>query len=74
MKIRMSRRFRSSPQKEKKKKKIPYVRLDFQNGVLIDTLVDSGAYVDSAIAENELHRKKQEAPTNILKNDYPPNF
>ena len=50
-----------------------YVLLDFQNGLTIDALVDSGAFV-SAIAQNELDRIKQQAPSNILKIDDPPNF
>ena len=49
------------------------VPLDFENGLTIDALVDSGAYV-SAIAEKELDRIKQQAPSNILKIDDPPNF
>ena len=39
----------------------------------IDALVDSGAYV-SAIAQTELDGIKQQAPSNILKIDDPPNF
>ena len=50
-----------------------YVPLDFKNGLTIDALVDSGAYV-SAIARNELDRIKQQSPSNILKIDDPPNF
>ena len=50
-----------------------YVPLDFKNGLTIDALVDSGAYV-SAVAQKELERIKQQAPSNILKNDEPPNF
>ena len=50
-----------------------YVPLDFENGLTIDGLVDSGAYV-SAIAQKELDRFKQQAPSNILKNDDPPNL
>ena len=50
-----------------------YVSLDFENGLTIDALVDSGAYV-SAIAQNELDRIKQQSPSNILKIDDPPNF
>ena len=42
-------------------KKMPYVPLDFKNGVTIDALVDSGAY-NSAIAQTELDRMKQQAP------------
>ena len=47
--------------------------LDFENGLTIDALVDSGAYV-RAIAQKELDRIKQQAPSNILKTDDPPNF
>ena len=57
----------------KRKKEMLYVPLDFDNGLTIDALVDSGAYV-SAIAQTELHRFKQQAPSNILKIDDPPNF
>ena len=57
----------------KRKKEILYVPLDFENGLTIDALVDSGAYV-SAIAQKELDRVKQQAPSNILKIDYLPNF
>ena len=47
-----------------------FVPLDFENGLTIDALVDSGAYV-SAIAQKELDRIKQQAPSNV---DEPPNF
>ena len=57
----------------KRKKKMLYVPLDFENGLTIDALVDSGAYV-SAIAQKELDRIKQQSPSNILKIDDPPNF
>ena len=57
----------------KRKKKMLYVPLDFENGLSIDALVDSGAYV-SAIAQTELDRIKQQAPSNLLKMDDPPNF
>ena len=57
----------------KRKKEMLYVPLDFENGLTIDALVDSGAYV-SAIAQNELDRIKQQSPSNILKLDDPPNF
>ena len=57
----------------KRKKKMLYVPLDFENGLAIDVLVDSGAYV-SAIAQNELDRIKQQSPSNILKIAEPPNF
>ena len=57
----------------KRKKQKLYVPLDFENGSAIDALVDSGAYV-SAIAQKELDRIKQQAPSIILKIDDPPNF
>ena len=57
----------------KRKKEMLFVSLDFENGLTIDALVDSGAYV-SAIAQNELDRIKQQSPSNILKIDDPPNF
>ena len=57
----------------KRKKDMLYVPLDFENGLTIDALVDSGAYI-SAIAQKELDRIKQQAPSNILKIDEPPNF
>ena len=41
------------------------VPLDFENGLTIDALVDSRAYV-SANAQSELDRIKQQAPTNIV--------
>ena len=43
-----------------------YVPLNFEKGLTIDALVDSGAYV-SAIAQKELDSIKQQAPSNILK-------
>ena len=57
----------------KRKKKMLYVPLDFENGLTIDALVDSGAYL-SAIAQKELDRIKQQSLSNILKIDDPPNF
>ena len=57
----------------KRKKEMLYVRLDFQNGLTKDALVDSGAYV-SAIAQKELDRIKQQSPSSVLKIDDPPNF
>ena len=57
----------------KRKKEKLYIPLDFENGLTIDALVDSGAYV-SAIAQKELDRFKQQSPSNILKIDDPPNF
>ena len=57
----------------KRKKEMLYVPLDFENGLTIDALVDSGAYV-SAIPQKELDRIKQQSPSNILRSDDPPNF
>ena len=57
----------------KRKEEMLYVPLDFEKGLTIDALVDSGAYV-SAIAQKELDRIKQQSPPNILKIDDPPNF
>ena len=50
-----------------------YVPLDFENGLTINALFDSGAYV-SAIAQNKLDRIKEQSPSDILKIDDPPNF
>ena len=57
----------------KRKKEMLYVPLDFKNGLTMDAVVDLGAYV-SAIAQKELDKIKQQSPSNILKNDDPPNF
>ena len=57
----------------KRMKEMLYVPLDFQNGLTIEVLVDSGAYI-TAIAQKGLDRIKQQAPTSILKIDDPPNF
>ena len=57
----------------KRKKEMLYVPLDFENGSAVDALVNSGAYV-SAIAQKELDRNKQQAPSKILKIDATPNF
>ena len=56
----------------KRKKEMLYVPLDFENGLTIDALVDSGAYV-SAIAQSELNGIKQQANANIFKMDDPLN-
>ena len=56
-----------------RKKEMLYVPLDFENGLTIGAPVDSGAYV-SAIAQKELDRVQQQAPSKILKIDDPPNF
>ena len=58
---------------QKRKKEILYVPLDSENGLTIDALVDSGAYV-SAIPQKVLDKIKQRAPTNILRRDDPPSF
>ena len=57
----------------KRKTEMLYEPLDFEIGLTIDALVDSGAYV-SAIAQKELDRIKHQSPSNILKIDDPPNF
>ena len=57
----------------KQKKKMLYVPIDFSNGVTIDALVDSGAYV-SAIPEDEMERIKTYSRGNILKMGDPPAF
>ena len=57
----------------KRKKEMLYVPLDFKNGLSIDALVDSGAYVSAVVQEN-LDRIKQQAPFNILEIDGPRNF
>ena len=57
----------------KLKKEMFYVPLDFKNGLTVDALVDSGAYV-SAIAQKELDRIKQQSPSKILEIDESPNF
>ena len=57
----------------KRKKEMLYVPLDFEKGLTIDAHVDSGAYV-SAIAQKELDRIKQQAPSKNIKIDEPPNY
>ena len=57
----------------KRNKEMLYIPLDYENGWTIEALVDLGAYV-TAIAQKELDRNKQEAPSNILKIDDPRNF
>ena len=63
----------SSPIVLKRKKETWYVPLDFKSGLTIDAFLHSGAYF-SAIAQKELDIIKQQAPSNILKIDDPPNF
>ena len=50
-----------------------YVPLDFENGLTMDALLDSSAYV-SAVAHTELDRIKQQAAANIFKVDDSTNF
>ena len=57
----------------KRKQEMLSVRLDFENNLTVDALVDSGAFV-SAIAQDDLDTIKQKATNNILKMDDPPNF
>ena len=57
----------------KRTKEMLYVPLDFENGLTTDPFVDSEAYVN-AIAQKEQDRIKQQAPSNIIKIDEPPNF
>ena len=57
----------------KGRKELLCVLLDFENGLTIDALVDSVAYV-SAIAQKELNIIKQQAPSNIFKIDDPPSY
>ena len=57
----------------KRKKEMLYVPLDFRNGLRIDALVDSGAYI-SALTQKGLDILKQQAQSDILKIDNPPNF
>ena len=57
----------------KRKNEMLYLPLDFKNGLTIDVLVDSGAYM-SAIAQTELDKTKQQALANIFKINDPPNF
>ena len=57
----------------KRKKERLYVPLNFGIGLNLDAFVDSGACV-SAIAKKQLDKIKQQAQSNILKIDDPPNF
>ena len=50
-----------------------YVRLDFENNLTVDALVDSGAFV-SAIAQEDLDTRKGKAQSTILRIDDSPNF
>ena len=55
------------------KREMLYVPLEIEKNITIDAPVDFGAYV-STIAQNSLDRTKQQAMSNILKMDNPPNF
>ena len=57
----------------KRKKEMLYVPLDFENGLTIDALFDSRAYV-TATAQSDLDRIKQQAPANVFKINDSPNF
>ena len=57
----------------KRKKKMLYVPLDFENGSTIDALVDSGAFVRS-ISQEDLNMIEQQVPSNMLKIDDHPIF
>ena len=57
----------------KRKQEMPSVPLNFENNLMVDALVDSGAFVN-AIAQDDLDTIKQKAPENILKIDDPLNF
>ena len=57
----------------KRKQEMLYVPLNFENNLMVDALVDSGAFV-SAVAQDDLDTIKQKAPNNILKIDDPPIF
>ena len=57
----------------KRKTELLFVPLAFENGLPMEALVDSGAYV-SAIAQTELDRIKQQAPANFFNINDPPNF
>ena len=49
------------------------VPVDFANGLTIDALADSGAYV-RAISQNAVDKLKQQAPANVFKIEDPPNY
>ena len=50
-----------------------YVPLDFENNLMVDALVDTGAFV-IVITQNDLDTIKEKTPINILKVDDLPNF
>ena len=57
----------------RRKKELQHVPLDFQEGLAIDAIVDSGFYV-GATARTEQDRNKQQAPTITFEIDHPPSF
>ena len=57
----------------KRKQEMLYVPLDFENILMADALVDSGAFV-SAIVQKDLDTIKEKAPKSSLKIDDPPSF
>ena len=57
----------------KRKQKMLYVRLDFENNLTVVALVDSRAFV-TASTQNDMNTTKQKAPNKILKIDDTPNF
>ena len=57
----------------KRKKEMLYVLQDYEKGLTIDAIVDSGVYV-SAIAQTDIDRIKQQVPAKIFKFEDPPNF
>ena len=57
----------------KRKQEMLNLLLDFEINLMVDALVDSGAFI-SAIGWADLDTIKQKAPKNILKVGDPPNF
>ena len=57
----------------KRKQEMLYVRLDLENNLTVDALVDSRAFV-SAVAQNDLETIKGKSPKKVLIDDNPPNF
>ena len=55
------------------KKEMLYVPLDFENGLTVKALIDSGAYV-SELAQSALERIEQQARANFFKIDEPRNW
>ena len=56
----------------KQTKELLYVHLDIKNGLKIEALLDSAAYVN-VMVETELDSTKQQAPWSILETDVPLN-